>query len=448
MNYFYSKKIVLVSAMVASFSFAFRASATTYFTDSGTYNSTVTSNNAIFNLTSPIPSGTSLKVGYDVISYPASPFKMMVFFNGGSSGIGFSSSNIVIGANQILVTTTGSVTTFEIRPQWRTDSASITNIFLESYVLISGPSTSDTQLSLQNTAQHLQGVYALQTSAINTGLTYDCTLFDKNNICVSVGGRYNRVNTGDVNATNGLIIGAYRPLDNVRVGAWLDQNLVVNSNNGIKLNNGAPMFGVFGVWNQDKSGNGLEVKVAAGYGDRDMTITRSAVGTSEAGSGSTKHSTHGLAAVLSYNVPVDPMWTASPYAGVRYTKSKANGYSEAAISAVTAPLTYDALTQESYTALAGLKMTGRILSNAGVFASAGIEQDFSNKTGTYSATGVTGLTPVTFNPNVNKTRPVVSLGAWYDIDKSQRLGLSGIYRTEAFQSTNTLSALATYTVGF
>lgn len=434
--------------MVASFSFAFRASATTYFTDSGTYNSTVTSNNAIFNLTSPIPSGTSLKVGYDVISYPASPFKMMFFFNGGSSGIGISSSNIVIGANQILGATTGSVTTFEIRPQWSTDSASITNIFLESYVLISGPSTSDTQSSLQNTAQHLQGVYALQTSAINTGLTYDCTLFDKNNICVSVGGRYNRVNTGGVNATNGLIIGAYRPLDNVRVGAWLDQNLVVNSNNGIKLNNGAPMFGVFGVWNQDKSGNGLEVKVAAGYGDRDMTITRSAVGTSEAGSGSTKHSTHGLAAVLSYNFPVDPMWTASPYAGVRYTKSKANGYSEAAISAVTAPLTYDALTQESYTALAGLKMTGRILSNAGVFASAGIEQDFSNKTGTYSATGVTGLTPVTFNPNVNKTRPVVSLGAWYDIDKSQRLGLSGIYRTEAFQSTNTLSALATYTVGF
>lgn len=310
-----------------------------------------------------------------------------------------------------------------------------------------GPSPEDTQLSLQNTANYLQGVYSLQNNAIVTGLTYDCTLFDKNNICVSAGGRYDRVNTGGVNASNGLLVGAYRLSDRVRIGAWVDQNLSVNTNNGIQLNNGSPMFGVFGVWNQNASGAGLETKFAAGYGNKDMTVTRQVVGTSEAGSGSTKLNTQGASITVSYNMPVGTMWTASPYAGVRYTRVKANGYTEATTD-VTAPLTYAALTQESYTALAGLKLMGRVASKVGTFISAGVEQDFRNRGNNYSVTGVDGLTDIAFNSNIKKTRPTASLGAWYDIDKAQRISLSGMYRTEAFSSVNSLSGMLTYTTGF
>jgi hypothetical protein len=129
-----------------------------------------------------------------------------------------------------------------------------------------GPTAANTQTSLQNAANSLKGVYALQTSAITNGLTYDCNVFDKEGICVSAGGRYDRVNTGDTHASNGLLIGSYKVDANTRVGAWADQNLSASSATGVNLNNGQPMFGVFGVWNADKSGNGFEARLSAGYG--------------------------------------------------------------------------------------------------------------------------------------------------------------------------------------
>ena len=52
-----------------------------------------------------------------------------------------------------------------------------------------------------------------------------------------------------------------------------------------------------------------------------------------------------------------------------------------------------------------------------------------------------------FNPNPVKTRPTASIGAYYDIEKNQRLGVTGIYRQEPFQAVSTTTVMATYTVG-
>lgn len=315
-------------------------------------------------------------------------------------------------------------------------------------LLMSLQKINDTQLSLQNTANYLQGIYASQNAAMVNNLSYDCNIFDKHKICLSTGGRYSYVNAGSVNTFNAFLIGAYRVRDNLRIGAWLDQNLASNTHNGIQLSNGLPMFGIFGVWNQNKSGMGWEARVAAGYGNRDITVTREVIGTSDAGSGSTSLNTHGVSAVLSYNLPVSSNWTASPYAGVLYTKTRMGGYTEAASSSVTSPLTYSDLTQESYTALAGVKMVGQITPKFGVSASVGVEQDFHNKGNTYSVTGMYGLTDVNFNPTMQKTRASVSAGAWYAIDKNRRVSFSTTYKGEAFKSSNSLSAMLTYTVGF
>ncbi len=40
------------------------------------------------------------------------------------------------------------------------------------------------------------------------------------------------------------------------------------------------------------------------------------------------------------------------------------------------------------------------------------------------------------------------LGAYYDIEAHQRLGITGIYRQEAYQAVQTTTVMATYTVGF
>ena len=142
--------------------------------------------------------------------------------------------------------------------------------------------------------------------------------------------------------------------------------------------------------------------------------------------------------------------TVSPYVGVRYTQNNMGGYTEGASSSVTAPLTYSALNTNATTALAGAEAKYRGIPQTTLFASAGVETDTNTANGTYSATNssIGTLTPVNFNPNPVKTRPTATIGAYYDIAKSQRLGITGIYRQEAYQAVSTTTVMATYTVGF
>ena len=171
------------------------------------------------------------------------------------------------------------------------------------------------------------------------------------------------------------------------------------------------------------------------------------MGTSEAGSGSSQLISQGAQVVAKYGFAVLPDVVVSPYAGVRYTQNNMGGYTEATSSAVTAPLTYSALNTNATTALAGAEARYRGIPKTTLFASAGVETDTNTSNGSYSATGVTGLTPVNFNPNPVKTRPTATVGGYYDIMKNQRIGVTGIYRQEPFQAVSTTTVLATYTIG-
>ena len=314
--------------------------------------------------------------------------------------------------------------------------------------IVTGPSTADTQQSLANTASVLQGTFTLQNSVMVNGFTYDCSLFDKRGICVSAGGRNTTVQAQGINNTSGLLIASYRlNKNNSRIGAWVDQNLSVSGPGTVKLGNSTPMIGLFGVWSQRPDGVGAEVKVSAAYGQKDTTITRQIVGLSEAGSGGSQLISQGAQVVAKYGFAVMPDVVVSPYAGVRYTQNNMGGYTETTSSAVTAPLTYSALNTNATTALAGAEARYRGIPKTTLFASAGVETDTNTSNGSYSATGVTGLTPVNFNPNPVKTRPTATVGGYYDILKNQRIGITGIYRQEPFQAVSTTTVLATYTIG-
>jgi uncharacterized protein involved in copper resistance len=89
----------------------------------------------------------------------------------------------------------------------------------------------------------------------------------------------------------------------------------------------------------------------------------------------------------------------------------------------------------------------KVIPTVTTFASAGVETDTNASNGTYSATGIVGLTPINFNANPVKTRPTATLGAYYDIVKNQRIGVTGIYRQEPFQSVSTSTVMATYMIG-
>jgi Autotransporter beta-domain len=305
-----------------------------------------------------------------------------------------------------------------------------------SDIVLTDGSVVTPSVDLAPNAYALRSVYNIQSAALNAGLSYDCNVFDKEGFCLSTGGRYSITNSPEATTTSGLLIGSYKYDKNIRVGAWVDQNLSTQNADGIKLSNNEPLFGVFGAWAERNDGLGYEVKVSAGYGDKDVTVTRTS--TNE---GSAKINSRGIQTISSYGVAIDGDWVAAPYVGVKYVSLKRGAYTEGGSSA----LTYDNLRQESTSVVAGVKFTGKIDPQTFTVLSAGVEQDLSNNVGQYSA-GSSNTTA--FNSNVQKTRPVVSAGVYYDIDKMQRVGLNATHRQEAFQSTATTSALATYTVGF
>ena len=318
---------------------------------------------------------------------------------------------------------------------------------------VTGPSTVNTQASLTNTVQPLQGTVTVLNTTLANSFSYDCTEFGANNICVSAGGRNTAVSAANgLNNTSALLIAAYRVMPSVRIGAYADQNLSVNNaGSTVNLGNNTPLVGLFGAWNQRLDGTGTEVKVSAAYGQKNATVTRSVVGAgataSEAGNGSAPINSQGAQLTAKYGFGVTPDVLVSPYVGMRYTQNNMNGYTEGASSSVTAPLTYSALNTNATTALAGVGASYRFIPQATAFASAGVETDTNTSNGTYSATGITGLTPINFNANPVKTRPTATVGAYYDVEKNQRVGITGIYRQEPYQAVQTTTVMATYTVG-
>ena len=319
--------------------------------------------------------------------------------------------------------------------------------------VVSGPSAANTQQSLVNTASALQNIFTLQNAVLANSLSYDCALFEKNNICITTGGRNTAVQAANgLNNTSGLLIAAYRPHPNYRIGTYVDQNLSVNNaGSTVSLGNNTPLIGLFGAWNQRLDGTGAEIKVSAAYGQKNINVTRAVVGSdataSEPGSGGSKLNSRGTQLTAKYGFAATPQVIISPYAGFRYTQNNMGGYTEGASSSVTAPLSYAALNTNATTALAGVGAAYRLIPKATIFASAGVESDTKTNNGTYSASGIDGLTPINFNPNPVKTRPTATVGAYYDVAKNQRLGITGIYRQEAYQAVSTTTVMATYTIG-
>jgi len=314
---------------------------------------------------------------------------------------------------------------------------------------IYGPSAADTQASLAQSALALRGVYDLQNVSLINNLDSDCTLFDMHGICTSVRGSQTYLSGGiDNNITSGTLTVAYHVNNNIRIGAYLDQNLNTYNNAGVHLNNGSPAFGAFAVWNANADRLGAQVRVAVGYADKDLTVTRQVIGTSEAGTGTTSLNSYGASAVASYAMAMSGNIIFSPYAGIRYTRVSAGGYTEATSTNVTTPLTFGALTQSATTAVIGAKWVKPISSKAVAYASLGLEQDLSNNGGSYNATGVAGLTPIAFNTNINHTRPAASIGSYFNLSARERIAATLVWSKEAFTTENATSLMLTYNAGF
>ena len=152
-------------------------------------------------------------------------------------------------------------------------------------------------------------------------------------------------------------------------------------------------MGAYAVWNKEQSGLGYQVRLANTYQDKDVTQTRTVFNTSEAGSGKSSLTSQSYLAELSYAFQYEDKTLVRPYAGLRYTHLKQDGYTEATVAgSVEDPLTVALLKDRSATALLGVKINRSLTDKATLTAQLGLEQDLHHKVGNYSATDLTHKT--------------------------------------------------------
>lgn len=327
-------------------------------------------------------------------------------------------------------------------------AGSLSDPALGIWALFAGPNASDTLASTQGNASALRKIFSLQASYVNPGLSYDCSVFDAHGVCVAFSGRYSSTTGSGPEATSGVLTAAYRMNPNIRVGGFLEQYATDITSNGVRMNNTNPDFGVFGVWSQTETGEGFKIRAAYRYGNHGVTITRDATGSAEAGSGNSDLTTQGAQLTASKGYQLNNTLLASPYVGLRYINIKRNGYSESATAAVTTPLTYSTLQQESTSLLLGVNLAAQVASAVSITGSVGVETDTSQKISNYSASGVANLGSIQFNNDSRRTRAVASVGVAYKIAKTQQVSAQVYYREEAFGSASTATGMLTYAAGF
>ena len=332
---------------------------------------------------------------------------------------------------------------------WLLSATSVSNTW-DLIFSSNGPSAADTQASLNNQTRKLRSIFNSTMASANFANmnTYDCNLFDKNNMCISAGGRITTIDNPSSHHSAAVVVLGHKISPHIRIGGFLDQSVNHNMPTGVDMSNKNPMMGAFAVWNHQADGLGFQMKLANAYLDKDVTTSRAVIGTSEAGRGRTDLNTQSYVGELSYAFNYQDSTIVRPYFAVRYTNIKQDGYTEDTTTSVTAPLTYAKLSDRSTTALMGVKLNHALTPRTNLTASLGVEQDINHKTDQLTASGVADLTSENFNNNIKRTRPVASAGAYYAVAKNQRLSGEVYYQQLPFQSTGSATAYFNYMIGF
>jgi len=310
------------------------------------------------------------------------------------------------------------------------------------------PFSQDTSESMALNAFALRNAFNLQSAKIAQGLSYDCTVYDEKNICVSFAGT--RSEGKDFDATTGALIMAHQPSKHFRLGAYVDQSYDASTSGGLTTKNGKPGFGVFGVWTQNTDGLGAQVRVSANMGKVGIETQREAVETAEAGFGKSNIESRGWQLEYSQGYAINSIWTARPYVGYRKTTHTRAAYTEQSSDDVTAPLTYGSVKQNTDTVTAGITFAHTEMAKTSMFLTAGVEHELRNRMDRYGASSseIEGIGSIDLSTDKRKTHLALALTVNHDIDKTQRIGVSLNHRKEAFAPGAVTSAGVQYSKGF
>ena len=337
----------------------------------------------------------------------------------------------------------------------RWDGTYLTDEDLEMLLIFgpAGPNAAYTLLGLQSNSLAVRSVLSQRAAAATFALDYDCSVFDQRGFCVSVGFRNSQIgsNYSDSGETAGLLTAAYRVTQELRIGGFIDQNLVSQSPVGVDPKNTQPMLGAFAVYQESPSFAGLTVRAALAYQEGDLRITRPQLEETQAGTGMARTSAFAFGGEIAYGFPIDSTWVAQPYAGIRRSDSQRRGYTETTSDSVTFPITYNRFGQVVTSATAGLRLRGAITPEFSLTFGVGMEHDLDSKMDRYSGTStIPNLETFSINASQqqNKTRAVGSAGMRYMIASNQELAFDASIRQLPYGNDPSITTMLRYSIGF
>ena len=300
-----------------------------------------------------------------------------------------------------------------------------------------------TYTTLAQNGSQLNAIVNLKTTMLTENLTADCNSFGAHGVCLSVGGsRYSGNESDNATQTAANLKAAYRISDKLHAGVLMDWGFNTSNPNNFSVTKN-PLFGAFAVWGGEL---GAKVKVSAAFNKATATITRTVLNNTESGQGNTNINTTGTQAEAAYGLKVTNKATASPYIGIRRTVVEREAYIEN--SGASFPISYNAVGQKQTTVFGGLRGTAVLASAFGVDAAFGGEYDINNTvdgyTGTINTLGDFNLDA----PAVNKARLLGSLGAYCNINATQKLTAGVSMAKETLQNATGTTISAGYTLAF
>lgn len=318
----------------------------------------------------------------------------------------------------------------------------------------SGPGLAYTVASLVSSAYDQYNAYQHRLASLMLGLTsYQCDTFGEHGVCTSVAAK-SSTTVGDGSDFAGIVTVAWRPINHVIVGAFIEQSTTNPTIGSVQFRSHEPTVGAYATLQENTNQTGAKLRLAYARSSDSLRITRAAIGTAEAGTGLTSMSTSGYGAELSYGIELIEGWVATPYVGAWNISTERRGYTETNVSY---PITHGDATLDTTTITYGARLSGSPIENITTTFGIGFESDVSSKqstaTGTSNILGAENFS-VTL-PSINgSTRAVVSASVAYDLGSNQSLGATAVLRhtpqVEGYmqQDNTNVIALVKYSVGF
>lgn len=270
------------------------------------------------------------------------------------------------------------------------------------------PSQQTLQSQVDSQATALSRLTGLSGASTLGSLGNDCGSFGDKGGCIALNVGSSKTGTGDLN-TAGITVS--KSIDaNWRAGVFTSSNLNNPSSSDVSYTAKNPALGVMVGWNEAADGIGYGVGASAVVNSGDYSL-----GGYRAGA-----KTQAYQVKATFTKPLDATTFVTPYAGVRYSRTSVDGYTEVG---PVFPLTFGGVTQTSTDLLAGVSASTKVADGLTASVNAGLVHNLDYNAGTVTATGEPG----TYQSNLagtRKTSAALGAGLSYAIDKETKIGAS------------------------